>query len=83
MKYPKRSLNHIKETASWKIFNSKVPNEWIIRNVTERDYGIDSYVEIVSPNGDVRGDLCSIQLKSSKSINWKQLAGSENEIARS
>lgn len=82
MKYPKRSISHIKESASWKIFNSKAPNEWIIRNVTERDYGIDSYVEIVSPNGDVRGELCSVQLKSSSTIEWELLPDSENKIAR-
>lgn len=82
MEYPKRSSSHIKETASWKIFSSKVPDEWIIREVTERDYGIDSYVEIVSPNGDVRGDLCSVQLKSSSSINWTTLPDSENKIAK-
>lgn len=71
MDFPKRTSHHIKETASWKLFQSSIPSHWIIREVTERDYGIDAYIEIVSVNGDVTGDLCSIQLKSSEQIEWK------------
>ena len=71
MKFPKRASSHISESDSWKIFQFRTPSEWIIREVTERDYGIDSYIEIVEENGDVTGNLCSIQLKSTQTINWK------------
>lgn len=49
---------------------AKLPDHWIIRELTERDYGIDAYVELVKPNGDVTGDVCSIQLKGTQSISW-------------
>ena len=46
MKYPNRVPTHIAETRSWKILYEQVPDEWIIRQVTERDYGIDCFVEL-------------------------------------
>lgn len=70
MEFPKRAATHIAESASWKILQNALPAEWIIREVTERDYGVDCYVEIVGQNKQVTGNLCSIQLKSSKSIEW-------------
>lgn len=48
-----------------------IPADWIVREVTERDYGIDCYVEIVWNDKQVTGDLCSLQLKGSKSIGWQ------------
>ena len=47
MEFPKRALTHISESASWKILQNCLPPEWIIRDVTERDYGVDCYLEIV------------------------------------
>lgn len=71
MELPKRIDQHITETVSFKIFNNVIPNEWIIREVTERDYGIDCYVEIVNKNRQVTGELISIQLKGIKNgIKW-------------
>ncbi|MFX0200431.1 MAG: DUF4365 domain-containing protein [Candidatus Hodarchaeota archaeon] len=70
MEFPKRALTHISESASWKILQNSLPPEWIIRDVTERDYGVDCYVEIVWKDHEVTGDLCSIQLKSTEKIEW-------------
>lgn len=70
MKYPKRPSTHIKETESWKILQNSVPSEWMVRGVSERDYGIDCYIEMVGRDGSVRGDLLSIQLKGTESLNW-------------
>ena len=72
MKYPKRPSTHIKETDSWKILQNSVPSEWLLREVTERDYGVDCYLEMVGRDGAVRGDLISIQLKGTDSLDWKQ-----------
>ena len=72
MKLPKRVKQHITETASFKIFRSKIPNNWIIREVTERDYGIDCYVELVTKKGELTGQLVSIQLKSSSHLKWNK-----------
>lgn len=68
--YPQRIDNHITETASYKIFSRNIPNSWIIRDVTERDYGIDCYIEIVNENRQVTGELISIQLKGINKIKW-------------
>lgn len=46
LKYPKRDPNHIRETAGYKISNSNIPSEWMIIDATERDYGMDCYIEL-------------------------------------
>lgn len=70
MKLPKRVLQHISETASFKLFSSKIPDNWIIRDITERDYGIDCYLELVNENNELSGELVLIQLKSKQTIPW-------------
>jgi len=70
MQFPKRVKQHISESASFKIFNSQIPDNWIIREVSEKDYGVDCYVEIVSLLNEVTGYLVSIQLKAIKKIEW-------------
>lgn len=70
---PKRPKQHISETASFKIFNNSIPDNWIVRELTEKDYGIDCYVEIVNDNNQVTGEMISIQLKSMlNGIPWTQ-----------
>lgn len=71
MKYPKRPSTHIKETESWKILQNSVPSEWIVREVSERDYGVDCYIEMVGNDGSVTGDLLSVQLKGTELLDWK------------
>jgi len=71
MKLPKRLDTHIKESASWKILENKVPAEWVIREVSERDYGIDCYIELVNKDNEITGDLLSGQLKGTEKIKWK------------
>lgn len=68
--YPKRVIQHISETESYKIFSSKIPHNWVIRDLSERDYGIDLYVEIVGETNELKGDIVLIQLKSTKNIKW-------------
>ena len=71
MEFPKRSDQHISETESFKLFSKYVPGRWVIREITERDYGIDCYVEIVNEKKELTGELVSIQLKSiSNGIDW-------------
>lgn len=64
MKYPNRNISHISESASMAIISRVLPKEWIIRELTERDYGIDLYVEIVGATGEVTGDMVGLQVKS-------------------
>lgn len=69
---PKRVPQHISETTSYKIFSNSIPDNWIIRGVTERDYGIDFYLELVNNKNELTGDLILIQLKSKKEIKWNK-----------
>jgi len=71
MKLPKRPPAHIKESESWKILQNSVPSLWIVRDVSERDYGIDCYIELVSNENTVTGDLLSAQLKGTENLTWK------------
>lgn len=71
MKYPSRSPTHKIEAASWRLLQEQAPDEWIVREVSERDYGIDAYIEITTSSGDVTGNLISVQLKGVEKLNWK------------
>jgi len=71
MRLPKRPSEHIKESESWKILQYSVPSKWIVREVSERDYGIDCYIELVSNENTVTGDLLSVQLKGTENLEWK------------
>lgn len=70
MELPKRTKQHISESASFKLFQSKIPDNWLIRETTERDYGIDCYLELVNEKDELTGELVLIQLKSRQSIAW-------------
>src|SRR5262249_23244534 len=72
MKLPKRIDTHVTETESWRLLQSVAPKEWIVREVSERDYGIDCYVEIASKDGHITGELISAQLKGVKQLDWKE-----------
>src|SRR5450830_739259 len=71
MDLPKRADTHITDSAAWRILQSSVPDEWILRETTGRDYGIDAYLELVNAKNEVTGDLIAIQLKGKNSIEWK------------
>ncbi|APQ18736.1 DUF4365 domain-containing protein [Maribacter hydrothermalis] len=70
MKLPKRAIQHISESESYKLFQSKIPSSWIIREATERDYGIDCYIELVNDDNELTGELVLVQLKSRQKIPW-------------
>ncbi|TAU52533.1 DUF4365 domain-containing protein [Rhizobium leguminosarum] len=70
MKLPTRPATHLTEAASWRLLQSLAPETWIVREVTERDYGIDAYIEITSDAGEITGDLISVQLKGTESVDW-------------
>lgn len=64
-RFPKRDNNHIIETFSYKVFSNSLPNQWIIRDLTKRDYGTDVLIEYVTDSGDVTGySGCNRQHKS-------------------
>jgi hypothetical protein len=71
MKFPKRTSQHLSETDSFRILREGAPRHWLVRELSERDYGVDAHVELVTVKGEVTGDLCSIQLKNAQKIKWK------------
>lgn len=44
--FPSRHKNHVLETMSYKIFNNAIPDYWVVRDMTERDYGFDAMLEL-------------------------------------
>jgi hypothetical protein len=70
MKLPKRPEEHITETTSWRLLQSLAPREWILRDISERDYGIDCYIELSSKTGEITGELMSVQLKGTERLGW-------------
>lgn len=69
-KFPKRHKNHILETMSYKVFNNALPNHWMVRELTERDYGFDALVELTTVNNEVDGKIAAIQLKASSQFTF-------------
>lgn len=68
---PKRADNHIRETSGYKVMESLIPAEWIIRSVTERDYGVDCYIELVDEFNRLTGEIAFIQMKATDKIDWR------------
>lgn len=69
---PKRADNHIRETSGNKVLESLIPAEWIIRTVTERDYGIDCYIELVDDKNRLTGEIAFVQMKATDKIDWRK-----------
>jgi len=72
MDYPRRIPNHVSESSSYTILAASLPKYWIVRELTERDYGIDLYVEIVREDGRVTGDLVALQVKSTQKLTFSK-----------
>lgn len=66
--YPVRADTHISESRSLVLLRQSLPSRWLIREVGERDYGLDVYLEIVGEDQQLRGDLVAIQLKSQDEV---------------
>ena len=70
MDFPKRNITHVIEKQALEILNQQLPKEWIIREMTERDYGIDLYIEIIRPDKKITGELIAIQVKGKEKIEF-------------
>lgn len=74
MEFPIRYATHVVETASFKRLEQCIPDHWIVRHATERDYGIDLLVEPVSHiGGPVKGDMLALQVKGTASLKWREV----------
>jgi Domain of unknown function (DUF4365) len=70
-----RSKTHVIDTKAIKAVVNALPDHWVVRELTERDYGIDLMVEIFLPGGndkrglqtyDASGGLFHIQIKGTE-----------------
>ena len=68
---PLREDNHIRESAGSKVLESFIPSEWMIRDITERDYGIDCYIELVNADKRLTGEIAFVQMKTTDKIDWR------------
>lgn len=68
---PKRTQNHILETQARGVLLKALPPRWLCREVLERDYGVDFYLEMVGANGLLTGHLVAVQLKGRERIAWR------------
>lgn len=67
--FPKRVQQHVSETMSARLLRSSLPKDWIVRDLSERDYGLDVLIEITD-NGRVTGNMVAGQLKSTESFRF-------------
>lgn len=67
---PTRARSHVSESKSHSVITLLLEEQWIVRDLTERDYGIDLIIERVEENESVTGKLAVIQLKSIKNIEF-------------
>lgn len=68
--FPKRDKNHVLETMSYKVFQNAIPDYWIVRDITERDYGFDVMLELTTNSDEAHGKFAAIQLKASQKLNF-------------
>lgn len=72
MSYPTMSDKKMTEGNSLRILRTTLPKQWIFRHETEDDYGVDVEVELVTTNGEVRGDFFKGQLKGTKKVEFSK-----------
>jgi hypothetical protein len=71
--FPKRPEAHVSEEQSIRIFQECLPRNWIFRDqATRSDYGIDAEVELVTADGELRGDLVKVQLKGQARVDFNE-----------
>lgn len=81
-----RTYSHIIDTKSIKKLLNSFPDHWVVRELSERDYGTDLVVEIFVENGvdkngrtayETSGCLCNIQVKGT---NEELIVNKDNSI---
>lgn len=67
--YPLRHDSHVTDSAAKSLFRSAIPPEWMLRELSENDYGIDFQLEFTSQGNQVTGQIAGIQLKGTSTGN--------------
>jgi hypothetical protein len=75
--FPKRVKQHISETKSAQLLRGNLPRDWIVRELSERDYGLDVLIEITD-KGRVTGNMVAGQLKATESFQFPKRKEQKN-----
>lgn len=67
--YPLRHDTHVTDSAAKSILRSALPPGWMLRELSENDYGVDFQLEFTSPGNRVTGQIAGIQLKGTSTGN--------------
>lgn len=73
-----RTFEHVVDTKAVKKTLNAIPDSWVIRDLSERDYGIDLMIEIFTKNGiDENGNPT---YKPSGRVVYLQIKGTSQEV---
>ncbi len=64
---PQRPSSHVIDSRAKTLLRAALPPQWILRDQTENDYGIDFHLEFTDQNNQVIGWISGIQLKGTAS----------------
>ncbi|RIJ09706.1 DUF4365 domain-containing protein [Pseudomonas sp. 91RF] len=79
---PDRHSSHIVDTQAKNILRITLPQEWLLRELSENDYGIDFQLEFVSSENKIIGQIAAIQLKGTASSKLNGDDGRHNIAVR-
>ena len=79
--YPERSETHRTDTSAVRRLMTQLSSDWVIRDLSERDYGIDLKLEYFNDNKptgkivflQVKGTTKKLQIKKDCVILWSPL----------
>lgn len=74
-----RSQTHVTDSKAVKAVIRALPDHWVVRELTERDYGIDLMVEIFLPGKKEKRNLNTFE--GSGGLFHIQIKGTEKKIA--
>ena len=65
--FPQRSPSHVIDSRAKTLLRMALPPQWVLRDLTENDYGIDFFLEFTDEKNQLNGQLAAIQLKGTAS----------------
>lgn len=81
--YPLRHDSHVTDSAAKSILRSALPPRWMLRELSENDYGIDFQLEFTSPGNRITGQIAGIQLKGTSTRNIERQGSHSVSVKRS
>lgn len=81
--YPLRHDTHVTDNAAKSILRSALPPGWMLRELSENDYGIDFQLEFTSLGNRVTGQIAGIQLKGTSTGNMSSQGSHNVSVKRS